>query len=481
MATTDRIFGGGGFTLFGKGTAATDGAFNWDGTAYAISAVADGGGGTILVTCADHGGDITVGSKVTITGTTDYDGTHVVTAVPLTTNFKVTETWNVTRTGSAEAHRTSNWLDENGIGTLKPAATDKIILSEQGRLVPDTYDNSSYPHEAGHNWCISDDMDQSAIAFNGYQEMAGYTGGVYEYNASAFNDDEAVVQNGSDVTLPCDAHPFAVGDYVTIAGTVNYNGQFRVTAVATNTFDITHDFVAENVQTDDYAYGRRPLLLTLSTGYTVVKESNTLTYIEVDGAADIEKVVHNSESGYLHLSSDGTREYDSVWVTNNGTLDVANDTELQEINVTVGAPNATIVVGTGCQDSGGNAVDLNAHAGNITWDSKIGQTLLNGATITYGQNSPLDTDIDIDKLTWYNGIFKWYGKSAMKDLEGWGGTVTAYGAGDKTIGSAASTYNVYDGTLDLSQAQGRVTMYSGADIANYSSDLKVPKQANVAW
>ena len=62
-----------------------------------ITAVADGGGGTIDITSTAHG--LSAGDIVCVTNTTDYDGVYVINSVTANT-FNVTATWNITRTGS---------------------------------------------------------------------------------------------------------------------------------------------------------------------------------------------------------------------------------------------------------------------------------------------------------------------------------------------------------------------------------------------
>lgn len=55
-----------------------------------ISAFADGGGGTVTVTSANHG--LITGAKIVISGTTNYNGTFTISTVTQNT-FKITDTW----------------------------------------------------------------------------------------------------------------------------------------------------------------------------------------------------------------------------------------------------------------------------------------------------------------------------------------------------------------------------------------------------
>lgn len=65
--------------------------FTFDpGSTGAITAFADGTGGTVLVSSAGHG--LSDGDIITIRGTTNYNGVFAVSAVT-TDTFKITDTW----------------------------------------------------------------------------------------------------------------------------------------------------------------------------------------------------------------------------------------------------------------------------------------------------------------------------------------------------------------------------------------------------
>jgi hypothetical protein len=87
------------------------------GITGAIASVADGGGGTVIVTDVGHG--LTSGDIITIHASTDYDGTYSITRIDDDT-FRITAAWTATHTGSW--HRGDN---------LKPtyAGTYKIAMS----------------------------------------------------------------------------------------------------------------------------------------------------------------------------------------------------------------------------------------------------------------------------------------------------------------------------------------------------------------
>lgn len=139
------------------------------------------------------------------------------------------------------------------------------------------------------------------------------------------------------------------------------------------------------------------------------------------------------------------------------------------------------MVGEGILGSGSTETNLDCHGGTIVWESEIGNVLQSGGTITFCQNVPAGTTVDINQLKIYDGTFNWYGKSTLIDYEQWGGTVTAKGDEDKTIGSAASAYPHYGGTFDLSQAGGRFSFYSGASINHQGGTLSPAPRNNVSW
>ena len=57
----------------------------------------------------------------------------------------------------------------------------------------------------------------------------------------------AVVDNVDDVTFSCTGHGLLVGDKIRIIGTINYDGEYTVTAKTTDTFDVTAVYVAETI------------------------------------------------------------------------------------------------------------------------------------------------------------------------------------------------------------------------------------------
>ncbi len=81
-----------------------------EASAGTITAFADGGSGQVTVTDATHG--LSENDRVTISGTTNYNGTFKVTNVT-TNTFEITDTWVATDTGSWVSY-TRVWIGTDG-------------------------------------------------------------------------------------------------------------------------------------------------------------------------------------------------------------------------------------------------------------------------------------------------------------------------------------------------------------------------------
>ena len=391
--------------------------------------------------------------------------------------------WNYDDSG--DSYNNSNWVNSSGTGVAKPVTgTDKVHLTSMADRVPINYDNASYPHTAGGHWCITKNLDQSALDLNGFFVSADYEGHIYGYNSTTINNSgTAADKGGGQVGIPITSHPFAAGDYVTIAGTDYYDGEHRVQSQTANEIVINATYVAETFSSTDTVTGRTPLQISIADTYDMIIESNGTFYIECGSTApNIPELIFNSTSGLLHISSEAANaNWDDIRVSGGGTLSIAADTYFTKLTTTSEATNSTVIVDKGCIGPAAAACDLDCHAGSIAWDSKIGDVEQHDGTVTYCQNVAISTTVDVDKWLGYGGTFNWYGKGSLKDYEQWNGTITAKGDGAKTIGSAASAYPQHGGTFDLSQASGPVSFYSGASIDHKGGELKPAKRTNVSW
>ena len=387
----------------------------------------------------------------------------------------------------------SNWINDSGAAVVKPVdGTDEIVFSEFASLVPLNYDEAALPHQPGKHFCCckgmgqgsgGNDIDVTGITFaSGYDPGAGngLFGWISKLLAATETDD-----NGGLTEVYCTGHTFAIGDYVTIGGAIYLNGEWRITATTTDTFTIPLTYIAETPPTTATAVARRPLRIGITAGYEIVFKSNCTAYVEAShDTLNIEKVVFDSVSGLLHISSDvvGVHNWNEIRVQNNGTIIVAPDTEFTELISTKDGPNATIMVGTGCLGPSAVSCDIEMDAGSCVWDSKAGDCDINGGTFTFCQNVSLDADVNIDLINMFgDGIVEWYGKSRLYDFDIRGGSLTARGAGVKSIDSGTTKdFPLRGGTVDLeTHADGPVTLGTNNNIDKQSGSLLLPDRSIV--
>lgn len=258
---------------------------------------------------------------------------------------------------SSDSYNNSNWVDASGTGVAKPSSSDHIIFSALADRVPSDYSNSAYPHTVGKHWCCCKNLDQTALDVQGILITSGYdpggSGGIFEYNANTLSEGAVTDEGSGEVGIPCDSHGFSAGDYITIAGTIYYNGEHRCTGqVDANKFKIEAVFVAETVVTTNTATGRTPLQISVADNYEVVMMSNGTVYIEASSTTqNIPGLKFSSTSGLLHISSDGNGIWDDILVTGGGTLIVADDTKVAKIS-TAADSTATVIVGENVLGSG---------------------------------------------------------------------------------------------------------------------------------
>tara|TARA_R110002096_G_scaffold7220_1_gene31867 strand:- start:1452 stop:2003 length:552 start_codon:yes stop_codon:yes gene_type:complete len=115
------------------------------------------------------------------------------------------------------------------------------------------------------------------------------------YTISAYSDATEGFTTVTDA-----GHGRSNGDIVTIAGTTNYNGEFTISSVATNTFNIEKTFVA-NDATGTYSAGtpyefemimsfvdaKKPGVLKMWRGVDLVTTGEArLTFLYLDGSGN---------------------------------------------------------------------------------------------------------------------------------------------------------------------------------------------------
>jgi hypothetical protein len=95
-----------------------------------ITAAADGGGGEVDLTSTAHG--LTTGDEVTITETTDYNGTFTVTVIDANT-FSITDTWVDSQTGKWQPVIDSEFFEPESLGADPVIVGTNYLLENSWR------------------------------------------------------------------------------------------------------------------------------------------------------------------------------------------------------------------------------------------------------------------------------------------------------------------------------------------------------------
>lgn len=387
----------------------------------------------------------------------------------------------------------SNWVNASGVGVRKPQDGDTIYFGQFATLVPADYSDSTYPHVIGKHFCACKNLDQADMDLLDVNCTGLFTGDVYEYNSDLLTAAaNASADSGNKTLIRIDGHTMSVGDFVTFGLTVSHSGEYRITTSITDYITIDKNFVPETFTAIMTAVARTPLRFT-NTG-TVVVESPGRIYLECGDAGgggdgdNIPALVFNSaNTGILQISSDGVTGggaegiWNDILVLGAGTMKVMKNSYFTKMTIPGDSTAATVIVEEGCEGPSSASADLDIFAGTVTWDSKLGDTILAGGEVTYCENVDLTTTVDVDNILGYGGKIYLWGKGSLKDFTVYDGEIIAKGDADKVIGSAASSYKQYGGSIDLSQAGGVVSLYSGADIDRKGGVLKLPLRINASW
>lgn len=147
---------------------------------------------------------------------------------------------------------------------------------------------------------------------------------MYGYNSATLDAAAAVDKGGDQVGIPSTGHPFTAGDYVTIGGAVNYNGEYKVVSETANEFVIDHVYYVETFVTTAPVTGKTPLQISIADTYDMIIESDGTFYIECGSTTpNIPELVFNSTEGLLHISSEAANaNWDDIRVTGGGTLNI---------------------------------------------------------------------------------------------------------------------------------------------------------------
>ena len=391
----------------------------------------------------------------------------------------------------------SNWVNNSGTGVQAPQDDEIPVFGQFAGIAPDDYDESVNETVAGGHYCCDTNLKQDNMDFAGLHVTRNFTGNVSGYRYDTL-DNAAVqsVDSGAKTKIKITGHTMLKGAWVTIGGTSNQNGEWLITFIETDYITILKPYVAETPPSTATAVARFPLTFTTKsgTGYDgrVVVESNGINYLACgDNNSDGDNILgveFRSETGILKLTNDNYSaagnegNLDEILVLGAGTLQVFDNAFLTKIIMPGDVTQATVIVGKGCKEMTSNdPIELEVAAGNLSIDSAIGPSTISGGVIVYCQNVDLATTVNIEDLHGWGGQFDWWGKGSLKDFYWLAGTLTAKGDGDKVIGSAANSYTQSGGTIDLSQAGGAITRFSGADIDRRGGILHMPLRTNLTW
>lgn len=223
----------------------------FDGKYTLFSGVAvNNGSGTVNIPATAH--RFVAGESVTITGTTNYNGTYTL---PTQTNGSV-DTIEITHAyvaetfvSPAEIHLSAGAAVDNLDGTVTipvPAhgfiAGTAVTIYGSPYVVPQTLPAQTLG-----------DADHLVIT-------ATYTAMVSDRANYVYPTNGNLVNNGSTVTLPAIAHGLVAGDTIDIGGTTNYSATPYTLPTQTNGdadhIEITATYVAESLGPTVFAWKR---------------------------------------------------------------------------------------------------------------------------------------------------------------------------------------------------------------------------------
>ena len=178
-----------------------------------ITVMADAGGGNTTITSSSHG--LSNSDRVTISGTSNYNGIYTIAGVT-TNTFQIVRTFVTNEATGSWGGNTTLTSTAHGL-----ANGNSVVVSGT------TSYNGTYTIE-----------DVTTNTFNIVKEFTTNDAtGMWELSPNPF----------SGTTTVTDAsHGLISGNQISITGTSNYNGIFTISDVTTNTFVITDNFVADD-------------------------------------------------------------------------------------------------------------------------------------------------------------------------------------------------------------------------------------------
>jgi hypothetical protein len=150
-----------------------------------------------------------------------------------------------------------------------------------------------------------------------------------EFIADAIMAISAVSANGTSVTYTATAHPFSVNDYVVISGisgsgSTGYNGTFKITAIATDTFTVANTTTGgtlsfTSAEAQHLYLGKSSRLISDGKYY----RNNNLQYTTDGGAGGVELLDwYEKHTGpfWVFLSYDKYTNFDAAGGTDDAAM-----------------------------------------------------------------------------------------------------------------------------------------------------------------
>jgi hypothetical protein len=222
----------------------SDGRVYWMTNAYAIL-VSNGGTGLLNVSTGSVSHGLAAGDRVNIYGTTSYNGTFSVIAVPSSTSFVVSGTWSSNQNGSmgnvifrvgAEDTVVPGHVTAGSLPTYNSATWTTELRSLTVMHMPEFADN---PHPMQDFVWIGSHGSELALIHSSHDWSA-----VYVPPGDVTITGIADLGGGVVRATTSGVHGMTAGDTAYVNNTTSYNGKYTVLAATTNTFDFTHTFIA---------------------------------------------------------------------------------------------------------------------------------------------------------------------------------------------------------------------------------------------
>jgi len=245
-------------------------AVNVLGSAQTVDSTATAAVTTLFTTVGVHG--LAVGDVVTIAGTINYNGDHVVLTVPSPTTFTLAIAWGgVAEGGTADS-----------VGCTQGDGGDIMLfttVADHGLAAGDSVTIADTTNYDGNHTVLS--VPTTTTFTLGVAWVSDQSG-----TADGIGCSQSQVTNVTTFTTAA-AHGLIAGDFVTVAGTTDYNGDHRVLHVPTpTTFTCAVSFVTDQSGTVQAARDGLYVLNADDTNYLVVQVDGARFGTNMPGTTD---------------------------------------------------------------------------------------------------------------------------------------------------------------------------------------------------